>query len=275
MKAHEKNLVFKHHVQDVWISADRTYVYRIVQNLVSNAVKYTQTGKVLLTARKKDNKVCIEVRDTGIGIPTLQQTAIFSDFYRVENTNQKGIGLGLGVVKRLSQQLQCSVKVVSEENRGSCFSIMFNLVDAPEFAGVVVARATSVFSGLRVLCVDDQEENLDAMQTLLTKWGVEVQTAQDYEKAVTMAQEFLPQIILVDYQLGEGPNGLAIIEEIRAKLNMVIPACLVTANRDDDLIKRCKEQGVNYLSKPIKPAKLRTLIQSMTKFIRAAKVKTD
>ena len=274
MKAAEKGLIFKHHVQEVWIRADRTYVYRIVQNLVSNAVKYTQTGKVLLTARKQKNSVIIEVRDTGIGIPTLQQAAIFSDFYRVENSNEQGIGLGLGVVKRLSQQLQCSIKVMSEEGKGSCFTIMFDLIDAPETAGIVVSKATSVFSGLRILCVDDQQENLDAMQTLLTKWGIEVQIAQDYEQAVAVAQHFLPQIILVDYQLGKGPDGLAIIEAIRASLNMVIPACLVTAKRGDELVKLCQEQGVNYLSKPLKPAKLRTLIQSMTKFIRAAKVKT-
>lgn len=275
MKAAEKGLIFKHHVQEVWIRADRTYVYRIIQNLVSNAVKYTQSGKVLLTARKQKNKVIIEVRDTGIGIPVLQQAAIFSDFYRVENSNEQGIGLGLGVVKRLSQQLQCSIKVISEEKKGSCFSIMFDLIDAPETVGIVVSKATSVFSGLRILCVDDQQENLDAMQTLLTKWGIEVQIAQDYEQAVAVAQYFLPQIILVDYQLGKGPDGLAIIEAIRASLNMVIPACLVTAKRGDELVKLCQEQGVNYLSKPLKPAKLRTLIQSMTKFIRAAKVKTN
>lgn len=275
MKAKEKGLIFKHRLQESWISADRTYVYRIVQNLVSNAVKYTQSGKVLITARKQKNRVLIEVRDTGIGIPTLQQAAIFSDFYRVENSNEQGIGLGLGVVKRLSQQLQCSVKVISVEEKGSCFSIMFDLVDEPETADIVVSKTTSVFSGLRILCVDDQQENLDAMQTLLVKWGIEVQIAQDYEQAVVVAQAFSPQIILVDYQLGKGPDGLAIIEAIRASLNMVIPACLVTAKRGDELVRLCKEQGVNYLSKPLKPAKLRTLIQSMTKFIRAAKVKNN
>jgi Na+/proline symporter/signal transduction histidine kinase/ActR/RegA family two-component response regulator len=275
MKAHEKGLILKHHIQDLWISADRTYVYRIVQNLVSNAVKYTRTGKVLISARKQKNKVLIEVRDTGIGIPDLQQAAIFSDFYRVENSNEQGIGLGLGVVKRLAQQLQCSVKVVSKEDKGSCFSIMFDLHEAPEVIGEVVSKASSVFSGLRILCVDDQQENLDAMQTLLNKWGIEVETAKDFEHALATAKSFSPQIILVDYQLGKGPDGLEIIEAIRTELNMVIPACLVTAKRGDDLIKTCKEQGVNYLSKPLKPAKLRTLIQSMTKFIRAAKVKSD
>ncbi len=275
MKANEKNLSFKHRVQNVWISADRTYVYRIVQNLVSNAVKYTKTGKVLLTARKQNKKVLIEVRDTGIGIPTIQQAAIFSDFYRVENTHEQGVGLGLGVVKRLSQQLDCNVKVSSTEEKGSCFSIMFDWQPEPKISGVVISAVNSVFSGLKILCVDDQQENLDAMQTLLSKWGVEVETARNYDEALIVSQRFSPQILLVDYQLGKGPKGLDIIETIRSQLNTIVPACLVTAERGDDVIKMCKEQGVNYLSKPLKPAKLRTLIQSMSKFIRTAKVSND
>ncbi|MBF7071960.1 PAS-domain containing protein [Glaciecola sp. MH2013] len=273
MKAKEKGLIFKHRIHDVWISADRTYVYRIIQNLVSNAVKYTQSGKVLLSTRKRNGKILIEVRDTGIGIPLIQQAAIFSDFYRVENSNEQGIGLGLGVVKRLSQQLKCAVKVVSEENRGSCFSIMFAEMPAVEQVGAAMNKATSVFDGLRILCVDDQQENLDAMETLLNKWGVDTRTALNYKDAVELCEHFSPQILLVDYQLGKGPTGLEIIDSIRSKLNIVLPACLLTAKRGDDLIRHCKEQGVNYLSKPLKPAKLRTLIQSMTKFITAAKYK--
>jgi PAS domain S-box-containing protein len=271
MKAKEKGLDFRYKLQDGWISADRTYVYRIIQNLVSNAVKYTQTGKVLLSARKRGSRILIEVRDTGIGIPTLQQAAIFSDFYRVENSNEQGIGLGLGVVKRLTQQLNCTVKVDSVENKGSCFAVMFDAVAPPEPVGKIVSATTSVFTGLRILCVDDQQENLDAMETLLAKWGVNTQTALSAEQALEKAIAFEPQILLVDYQLGKGPDGLAIIESIRMELNIVLPACLVTAKRGEDLIKMCKEQGVNYLNKPLKPAKLRTLIQSMTKFIRSAK----
>jgi signal transduction histidine kinase/ActR/RegA family two-component response regulator len=275
MKAKEKGLTLSYRIQDAWISADRTYVYRIIQNLVSNAVKYTQSGKVLVTARKRKNKILIEVRDTGIGIPTLQQAAIFSDFYRVENSDEQGIGLGLGVVKRLSQQLKCIVKVVSEENKGSCFSVMFDTTIAPEPAGEVLVNALSkkqsVFEGLRILCIDDQQENLDAMETLLSKWGVDTRCATNYTDAMEIAEQFTPQILLVDYQLGKGPDGLEIIEKIRTQLNVVLPACLVTAKRGDDLTKLCKEQGVNYLNKPLKPAKLRTLIQSMTKFIRTEK----
>lgn len=272
MKAKEKGLDLRYKIQNCWISADKTYLYRIIQNLVSNAVKYTPSGKVLLTVRKQKGKVLIQVRDTGIGIPTLQQAAIFSDFYRVENSDQQGIGLGLGVVKRLSQQLSCQIKVESEENKGSCFSIEFLDVPPPETPKVIKQPAQSVFSKLKILCVDDQQENLDAMYTLLSKWGIEVGLAQNYKTALTEAQNMQPHILLVDYQLGRGPDGLEIIDMLRQQSNTILPACLVTAKRGDDLLKLCNDQGVNYLSKPIKPAKMRTLIQSMAKFIRNVEV---
>jgi PAS domain S-box-containing protein len=272
MKAKEKDLVFKSRIQDCFISADKTYLYRIVQNLASNAVKYTQTGKVLLTVRVLNKRVRIEVRDTGIGIPKLQQAAIFADFYRVENSQEQGIGLGLGVVKRLTQQLNCQVKVDSLEGRGSCFSIEFNQESPPERSKVVKSPTQLMFTKLKILCIDDQSENLDAMQTLLTRWGIQVQTAQNCDKAMSAAQTFQPHILLVDYQLGRGPDGLEIIDMIRQQLNTILPACLITAQRGDELMKACREHGVNYLSKPLKPAKLRTLIQSMTKFIKQAEV---
>ncbi|WP_395344826.1 PAS-domain containing protein [Ningiella sp. W23] len=273
MKAKEKGLAFRSRIQDCFISADKTYLYRIVQNLASNAVKYTQTGKVLLTVRVIKERVRIELRDTGIGIPELQQAAIFSDFYRVEHTQEQGIGLGLGVVKRLTKQLDCQVRVKSVEGHGSCFTIEFGQVPAPEAPKVIRPPTKSVFSKLKVLCIDDQRENLEAMDALLSKWGIEVATAQNYEKAVDTARSFEPHILLVDYQLGRGPDGLEIIEKIRQQGNTILPACLVTAQRGDELMKACSDNGVNYLSKPLKPAKLRTLIQSMSKFIKHVEVK--
>ncbi len=274
MKAKAKGLDFRYRLKPCWVSADRTYLYRIVQNLVSNAVKYTRKGKVLLTVRKQGEKIVIQVRDTGIGIPKLQQAAIFSDFYRVENSEEQGIGLGLGVVKRLSKQLHCSIKVDSIEKKGSCFTVEFNNVPAPEKPKIIIQPNQSIFSKLRILCVDDQQENLDAMETLLTKWGVEVGLAKNHKEALEKANDLEPHILLVDYQLGRGPNGLEIIEMLRQQSNTILPACLVTAKRGDDLLNLCNEQGVNYLSKPIKPAKMRALIQSMSKFIKDVKVDT-
>jgi Na+/proline symporter/signal transduction histidine kinase/CheY-like chemotaxis protein len=272
MKAKERGLEFRSRVQDCYVSADRTFLYRIVQNLASNAVKYTIAGKVLLTVRVVNESVRIELRDTGIGIPEIQQAAIFSDFYRVENSDVQGIGLGLGVVKRLTQQLDCQVKVHSIENTGSCFSVVFKQVPPPELPKVIKSPSQAIFNQLRILCIDDQKENLDAMETLLSKWGIEIETAQNYEAAKAIAVSFDPHILLVDYQLGRGPDGLEIIDLLRQQQNTILPACLITAQRGEALMKACSELGVNYLSKPLKPAKLRTLIQSMTKFIRHAKV---
>lgn len=268
IKAKEKDLEFRTKIRDCWISADKTYLYRLVLNLASNAVKYTPKGKVLITVRDIQDKVWIEVRDTGIGIPRIQQAAIFSDFYRVGNSHEKGIGLGLGVVKRLSKQLNCQIKVDSKEGVGSCFSLIFNKVPPPEVAKVVKSPLKSSFSKLKILCVDDQQENLDAMQTVLEKWDCIVKTSRTCEDALAVAEEFEPYILFVDYQLGPGPDGLEIIDKIRHQQNTILPACLVTAKRGDELMQRCSEQGVNYMAKPIKPAKMRTLLQSMSKFIR-------
>lgn len=268
MKAKEKNLDFRHRIRDCWINADSTYLYRIIQNFATNAIKYTKKGKVLITVRRKHGKVLIEVRDTGIGIPMLQQAAIFSDFYRVENADVDGVGLGLGVVKRFSQQLECQIKVESVENKGSCFSIEFTEMPAPELPKSIALAPKLVFNKLTILCVDDQQENLDAMELLLNKWGANVLTARNAQNALTIAESTHPNILLVDYQLGKGPDGLEIIDLIRKQENVQIPACLVTAKRGEDLVNLCKEQDVNYLSKPLKPAKLRTLIQNMSKSAR-------
>ena len=268
MKAKEKGLDFTFRGLDCYVMADKTYLYRILLNLVSNAIKYTKKGRVLLSVRKHSDKILIQVRDTGIGISKLQQAAIFGDFYRVENTDEPGIGLGLGVVKRLSTQLACNIRVDSKEQVGSCFSIEFNSVEAPQTTFEPVNPANAVFSKLRILCIDDQKENLDAMQTVLTKWGIEVQLAKSYDESISVASTFNPHILLVDYQLGKGPDGLKIIDLLRQQLNIILPACLITAKNNEELLSLCKEHGVNYLSKPLKPAKLRALINSMAKFIQ-------
>ena len=109
------------------------------------------------------------------------------------------------------------------------------------------------------------------MDTLLTKWGIEVQLAKNIEQAKQYSSVFLPHILVVDYQLGQGPNGLQVIEQLREQSASMLPACLLTAHKGDELLKACAEQGVNYLPKPIQAAKLRTLLQSMSKFIRREK----
>ncbi|MBU3024016.1 PAS-domain containing protein [Aestuariibacter sp. A3R04] len=271
MQAEEKGLQMRTRIRDCWVLADKTFLYRIVQNLLSNAVKYTDSGKVLLSVRPKKDRVFVEVRDTGIGISEEQQGMIFSDFYRTHDSAEHGVGLGLGVVRRLGQQMQSKISVSSMPGRGSCFTLEIGKAATRRQALQETPSKTSSFMGLRVLCVDDQQENLDALQTLLEKWGVTVVLASNWDDALKQADIFAPQILLMDYQLDADKNGLDLIEAIRQHLNIVVPASLVTANHEDELIARCKEQGVNYLTKPLKPAKLRALLQSLSRHIKDGK----
>ncbi|QJR81554.1 response regulator [Alteromonas pelagimontana] len=275
MSADEKGLQLKERMHDCWALADKTFLYRIVQNLLSNAVKYTVSGKVLLTVRPQGTAVYVEVRDTGIGISEAQLGMIFSDFYRTHDSLEHGVGLGLGVVRRLSNQMQSKIKVDSVPGKGSCFSLALSKTTPCKHATSVASPSATTFKGLRVLCVDDQQENLDAMQTLLEKWGVTVVLANSWHDAIRQADIFSPQILLMDYQLSAGPenqqhNGLELIDAIRQHLNIALPASLITATQEDALVAKCKEQGVNYLTKPIKPARLRALLQSMTRSIKEA-----
>ena len=217
--------------------------------------------------------VYFKVIDTGIGISTDKKDSIFGDFFRANESKEHGIGLGLGVVRRLSLQLNSDISVTSKIGKGSCFAFSLDKAEPKQVSNVTAKPRSTTFTGMDVLCVDDQRENLDAMQTLLQKWGINVVLANNWDDALKVCETIQPQILLMDYQLSHDSekNGLALIEEIRHRLNIVVPAALITATPDESLVTQCKAQGVNFLAKPLKPAKLRALLQSMTRYIREAK----
>lgn len=272
INANKKGLEFKLKTVPCWAMVDKTYLYRIVQNLLSNAVKYTEKGKILLTIRPLGERVQIRVFDTGIGVTQEQQILIFNDFYRADTHTESGVGLGLGVVRRLSAQINGNVGVRSNPDKGSCFELRVAKTVPVEHKSKTISNARSSFSGLRILCVDDQQENLNALQALLERWSITVEVAQTRNAALAIAESFKPQIVLMDYQLGNDDNGLDVIDALRNQLDMVCPACLVTAVQDNDVIQACKQHGVHYMNKPVKPAKLRALLQAMTRHIDAADV---
>lgn len=264
MQAEEKGLQLTCKIQDVWLKTDRTYLYRILQNLLSNAIKYTPKGRVLLTVRKRENKVLLQIWDTGLGIHQQELDKVFGDFYRAGDHSQQGVGLGLGVVARLSQQLSAPVQVRSVLGQGSCFSIELPSCAQEKALGTGKPSVNKVgLSGLRVLCVDDKQENLDAMLTFLDKWQVNVTTARTPDDAMAALKRCEPQVILMDYHLNSDENGLQLIAKIRKFLGYPIPAILVTANQDEQIITDTFNANCNYLSKPLKPAKLRVLLQAV------------
>ena len=261
-----KGLQIRTRMQDCYVHTDAVYLRRIVQNFVSNAVKYTSHGKVLLACRKRKDHISIQVWDTGVGIPPREQDKIFDDFYRWHNTKETGLGLGLGLVKRMQTALSLTSKVQSSPSKGSCFSITVPL--AKSTCTNKAPRATAAMfeasdKTLDVWCIDDDSNNLDAMRTLLEKWQCRVSCfnhTQDCLAALGQAD-----LLLVDYQLANNDNGLELIQTLREKAQYTIPAALITAVRDAQLTDRCKSLKVHYMPKPAKPAKLRALIQSIEK----------
>ncbi|GAC15776.1 hybrid sensor histidine kinase/response regulator [Aliiglaciecola lipolytica] len=262
MKAQQKGLQLHSRIPAYWVNTDKTHLYRIVQNLLSNAVKYTKEGKILLAARKRKDRILIQVWDTGIGISELEKNKIFNDFYRVDGSPQHGVGLGLGVVNRMSAKLGINVDVRSKTNKGSCFS--FEIPQGNSHITLVDSTQSNItgLQGMQVLCIDDKYENLDAMKTVLTKWQVNTITALDLEQAQNNLGELIPDVLLVDYHLTNKANGIEVIAQLRAKYGSHIPAVLVTANQQDEIVDLCKKQGIGYLGKPVKPAKLRALLNS-------------
>ncbi|MFK3862765.1 PAS domain-containing hybrid sensor histidine kinase/response regulator [Pseudoalteromonas rhizosphaerae] len=248
------------------VHSDITYLRRIVQNLVSNAVKYTNTGKVLVACRKRKHHLRIEVWDTGPGISEVEQAKIFNDFYRVEASDNKGVGLGLSVVKRMVDLLSIRLDVRSTPQRGSCFSIE---VPYGESQFVQQKHVTnSLFeerSAMNIVAVDDDPENLNAMASLLQKWQANYQLFDQVEGVLEYANgHSAPDVILMDYQLGHEHDGITLIKALREIWQTNVPAILITAVRDVELKQATKAADIHYLSKPIKPGKLKALLNHST-----------
>ncbi|MBE0369419.1 PAS domain-containing hybrid sensor histidine kinase/response regulator [Pseudoalteromonas aurantia] len=266
MLSKEKGLQLKVHSAHHIVHSDTTYLRRIIQNLVSNAVKYTASGKVLIACRSRKHSLRLEVWDTGPGINKLELNKIFNDFYRIQNHDNKGVGLGLGVVKRLCDLLCITLQVHSIPGTGSRFSIEVPYGDellSPQRQelGSLLQHNHSNQHPFSVIAVDDDPNNLAAMASLLKKWQVHYQLFEQVNDVLLFAKEHkAPDMILMDYQLGVECDGITLIKTLREIWQHRVPAILITAMRDVELKAQVKALNIHYLSKPIKPAKLKALL---------------
>lgn len=253
------------------VQGDRAYVARILQNLVSNAIKYTKPGgRILVGARVRGQRLRIDVIDTGIGFNKDQHSLIFAEFSRLEHGARmaQGLGLGLSIVKRLVAALGLTLELESTEGEGSRFSLYLPLVrptkPAPEAASAV-PQATSSLSGLRILCVDNERAILDAMEGLLEGWGCDVRSARslkDIDKD-RLLDGWLPDLVLMDYHLDQ-TSGLDAVEWLRHNVGGHLPAALVTADRSAAVRTLAEERKIAVVTKPVKPAALRAIISGLT-----------
>ncbi len=264
--AQEKRLRLKFVPSSLAVQSDRRLLRRVLQNLISNAIKYTPTGRVLVGCRRRRGRLRIGVYDTGLGIPASKKRAIFQEFHRLEQGAKvaRGLGLGLSIVERIARVLDHKVAVVSTVGRGSQF-----LLDVPLSTTAPVSHdqreAREVdrvqLSGITVLCIDNDLTILDGMETLLGGWGCRVFKAPDLVSAiavVTAAQASLDGL-LVDYHLDDG-NGIAAIAALRHRFGPDLTAILITADRGPHVRQDARAHGIQMLNKPVKPAALRALL---------------
>lgn len=262
--AQEKQLRLIIRPTQIFVATEAKALRRILQNLVSNAIKYTREGGILVGARKRGGKLVIQVWDTGLGIDEDDYERIFLDFNRLDSHQQEaqGVGLGLSVVSRISQYLKHPITVSSRLNRGSCFSVEVPIVEAPVKATVKAEPKPSVPRAfqMHVLVVDNDIQNTDALETVLAGWGCEVTTASTKEEALAADR---PELLIIDYHLGESLTGFSLYETLKEVWGQTVPGILVTAHGEAEIKQQAELHGMVYLAKPVKPAALRSLIKSV------------
>jgi CheY-like chemotaxis protein len=241
-----------------------------LQNLVSNAIKYTVSGSVLIGCRRRGDKLRIDVYDTGIGIPHSKRRAVFKEFHRLDQGARvaRGVGLGLSIVERIARVLDCDVALKSVVGSGSRFSVEVprgkTVTNEPIVHGARRLNAGRL-TGTIVLCIDNDRSILDGMEKLLGGWGCRVLTAVDLTEALAAveASGLEPDGLLVDYHLDSG-NGIGVVAELRRRFgrqdDAVLPAILITADRSAHVRAEAEAETVHILHKPLKPASLRALI---------------
>ncbi|WP_429113235.1 hybrid sensor histidine kinase/response regulator [Aeromonas rivipollensis] len=251
------------------VYSDVRLLRRVLQNFLTNAFRYNPAGRVLLGCRRLGDKVRIEVWDNGPGIPLDKQEAIFDEFSRLDHSRtarEQGLGLGLAIARGISQVLGHQLSLRSWPGAGSVFAITLNLATRPVMPSPVAAPAVrdSQLEGIRILCIDNEEEILIAMASLLGRWGCEVRCAQSLEQAEEIiGAGFLPRLVLSDYHLDDGKTGLQALHMIRLAHGNGIGGIIISADRKSELQTQIREHGFGYVSKPVKPLKLRALMNSL------------
>ncbi len=257
---------------DVWVRSDRTMLARILNNLVSNALRYTSKGGVLVVARRRcDGTVRVDVWDTGSGIAPEHQARVFDEFYRVEchGTNEhdtgtrRGLGLGLATVQRLAELLDTQVVLKSHPGRGSLFC--FHLPEVPPqlVFDAPAEEAPMDVTGMRVLVIDDEPAILSGIRYLLRSWGCEVAIAEDRIQALQAAEEWPapPDIVISDLRLRDGESGLDVLAALDQLYlrdgHAPFPRLLITGETRSDRLREIMAANIPVLYKPVSPEQLR------------------
>jgi len=241
----------------IWVYSDPHLLRRVIQNYISNSLRYTQKGKILLGCRRHHDHITIEVWDTGPGIAQENQQKIFEEFERLPGQAHQGLGLGLSIVHRISQLLGHPISMDSTLGKGSVFRISVPTGQIQEHPKPAQTFDPNL-EDTKVLCVDNDPLILSGMKTLVEQWGCHVTLANSLEKALQMATD--PQdLLLVDFHLNE-ETGLDVVEALRLHWESRVPAIVISADNSDEVRQQVQLAGCWYTSKPVASSALRRLM---------------
>ncbi|WP_110655273.1 hybrid sensor histidine kinase/response regulator [Salinicola halimionae] len=271
----------------LWVDSDAQMLRRIVQNFLSNALRYTQQGRVLLGCRRHAGCMLIEVWDTGPGIPESKLSEIFQEFRRLDQASrhkesERGLGLGLSIAERMSRVLDHPIRVRSQVGAGTVFSVSVPLVPGRRGAAkpeetASSKRVSNKLGGTRILCIDNERLILEGMKAMLEGWDCEVYTATSIGGAKSAIRNMGgdPDAILADYHLDNEVTGMMALEALEELFEQAVPGIVITADRTEEVAEEIKRGGYQILLKPVRPAALRALMTRTLQASRAARLSGD
>jgi len=267
--AREKGLRLAMAPSSAWVRSDFVLLERILFNLVSNAVRYTARGGVVVGGRRRGEQLRIDVCDTGPGIPKDQQRNVFGEFYQLAESDRRGgLGLGLAIVDRLGRLLDHEVELDSP-GHGSRFSVSVPLV--AERRGAAEAPVSWAIAdparGKLVVVIDDDPLVIEGMGGILRSWSCKVVTADSEEAALSSiaGQQQRPDLIIADYRLANGRTGIQAIKRLREGLGTAVPAFLISGDTGPERLRDASENGYPLLHKPVAPMRLRAMVNQLLK----------
>ncbi|MCA3253637.1 MAG: hybrid sensor histidine kinase/response regulator [Pseudomonadota bacterium] len=270
--ARAKNLALRLRPTRSVVYTDAHLLATLLRNLVSNAIRYTDHGGVLVCARRRGRVWRVQVWDTGIGIAPEHQRAVFKAFFQVGNAERdrsRGLGLGLAITERIADLLRLPLQLRSQPGHGTVFSVDLQVGTATRpVATPGPAGDPGRLEGACVLVLDNEAESRAAMAALLESWGCRVITAATAEEAVRRSTALTapPQLLVCDFRLGGGATGPDVIERLREEFNLTIPALVITGDTGGEVLRLVQDSGCLMLHKPVQPARLReSLLQLLAR----------
>jgi two-component system, sensor histidine kinase len=261
------NLIFEE--TDAVIYSDKILSERILRNLISNAIKYTNKGSINVNTQQTDNKVIIKIIDTGIGVSDKEIELIFNEFYQINNPERdrsKGLGLGLSIVKRLASLMSLNLYIDSKESKGTTIRINFQPGTESEVIKNIEPKShhDNEANNTNILVIDDEVQILNGMNRILTNWGFNVSQAKSIDTAITTIKNgHYPDLIMTDFRLKNNITGLDAINELKKHLSDDVPCIIITGDTSPERIKEASDSGYPLIHKPVSPIVLRNAINQL------------